>query len=190
LNQSEVAVQLVNEVAGRIARFHSTPSSIFLTEEEMLNLMAFYPTNIILSALTNTAKVVQHNPTLERRRVLSAVQSIAERILNDAHSRGKNLNFKGDAQVTPKPTARFSAPKPTVDIDGLRQSFQDNCTTDASWTLSAEDVSALLQQAEAKTLYAAFKELGRYDNDHASQEKCFAKLNEVLDELAWQKEMV
>ena len=191
MNINEVAGQLVKQVHGRISQYHHTPSSIFITNAEMLSMMANYPTNIILCALTQAAGVVRHDPKIERRRVLTAMQIIAERRLVESHERGKNLNFKGDAQVTPKPTVQPKpAQKPVVDVDALRMTFQKDCTTDASWTLSTEDVSALLQQADTKTLYGAFKELGRFDSDYASQERCFAKLREVIDELTWQKEMV
>jgi hypothetical protein len=187
---------LIAEVPGRIAKYSLNPAAMFITREEMWSLARLFPYTIILTALTRCGNTMKQHPRLTREEMLSTVKRFLSRTLEESHVRGKYRDFKGfDTQHTPVPPAPKPVPvvpKPEpkpVNVDALRLAFQDDCTNSGDWTLTEEDVNFFLDQNHSpKELFQAFKDIGRFDSDPDSQQRCFDALRDALDQMAWEAE--
>jgi len=141
----------------------------------MRELVEQYPVVVILESMRRTASVIKKDPALEHHRVVRAAQNICERLLAEAHARGKNLGFKGREQDTstqpvPKPA---SEPK---DIETVMDNFQAHVSDDGTWSLTEDIAKGLLSKYSVEVLREVMLNLGRYDTEHAA---------EAVDLLTW-----
>jgi hypothetical protein len=185
LDHRELVRNLIKAFSDRIGAVHQDKTQCVLTEKEAHSLVHDFPVPVCLEAITSTSKVVRDKCSMPHADLLLVARKVATRILTEGQSRGLYSTWKYKPTVQSAP-----APKPipapvAIGIDKLRQEFQDNCTNSGDWTLTEEDVTSLLRQYDATIVRDAFKELGRFDSDYKSQERCFASLQELLDSLSW-----
>ena len=167
LVSNEQIQRLSDESLTRFGKLHKTPAVSAITFEEMRDkFLEQYPITVILEAMRRTASVIKKDPALEHHRVVRAVQNIADRLLVEAHSHGKNLRFKGRGQDAPTAT-----PEPKTlaksDIEHLLDCFQANCAEGGDWTLLEDTATDLLKQYGLGTIRETLLSLGRFDSDHA-----------------------
>jgi hypothetical protein len=194
MNRLEIVQTLCSEVAGRIAKHHTLPSSIFITVDEMTELTQLFPSNLIFEAMNQTAKVVKKNPATERTVILQTLQTTTNKLLQQGQALGKYFTFpsagptakhayraRDKAHAVPPTQKRVHQAKEEA-VESLRELFQNSCTY-GDWCLTETDVEQLLQSSNESTLRDTFKVLGRFSEDQ--QGVCFDDLQRLLDQAAW-----
>ena len=165
-------------------RFYTTVGAVHthfknLSPKELAQLESFTPLQCTY-AFRRAAKWLQKKQP----------EVLLRRVVFNSIIRSCEWSANGDNGKTPsvRPELPALPPKPkAVNTTTLRTQFQSDCTNDASWTLTEQDVLQLLETYPEKTLHIVFRNLGRFDNDQ--QQECFDKLQELLDQNAWETAM-
>jgi hypothetical protein len=162
-------------------------SSHITLSDEQLSSLTVYALPHIRAALQSTAKwLAKHlavGRKMQNRPIFQSIEGSCKWHAERA--------TKKKPSVCPAPAQRPTPRTRTKNhiIEELRSTFQERCTNDNDWTLTENDCAELLKTYDEKTLCTVFAELGRFDGDYNSQDKCFARLNDILDQITWQEAM-
>ena len=181
MHHNKIIQQLTQEFAARVSRHHAQPNSLTLSEEEADSLASSFPSTVLLEAFRRAGSFTKQHPNAERALVLKALQSIAVRLLNEAHACGKHANFSGIAQQT-----QNVRPAPTdEDIYDVQRDFQESVTAhmlDSQWTLHEFEAAALLANHSVPDLRRLFDRVGKWVLQQRTQQLIFHDQDSVIAE--------
>ena len=185
LRYNETIQQLTQEFAARVSRNHAQPDSLTLSEEEAESLVNSFPSTVLLEGFRRAGSYTKQHPHAERAVILKVLHSLASRLLNESHARGKYINFSGIAPQT-HDVRPASSPAPTdEDIYDVQREFQESVTAhmlDSRWTLHEFEAAALLANHSVPDLRRLFDRVGKWVLQQRTQELIFHDQDSVTAE--------
>ncbi len=177
--------QLTQQFTARVSRHHALPNSLILSEEEADSLAHSFPSTALLEAFRRAGSYTKQHPHAEREVIFRALKNIAKCLLDEAHARGKHMNFSGIAQQTQN-VRTASCPAPTEeDIYDVQREFQESVTAhmlDSQWTLHEFEAAALLANHSVPDLRRLFDRIGKWVLQQRTQQLIFHDQDSVIAE--------
>jgi len=182
---NEMIQQLPQQFAARVSRHHVRPNSLTLSEDETYSLANCFPSTVLLEAFTRVGTYTKQHAHAERAVILKVLHSIASRLLNESHARGKHMNFSEMASQTQN-VRPASCPAPTEqDINEVQRDFQESVSAymlDSQWTLHEFEAAALLADHSVLDLRRLFDRVGKWVQQQRTQRLIFHDQDSVAAE--------
>ena len=175
MRYNEMIQQLTQQFAARVSRNHARPNSLILSEEEADSLANSFPSMVLLEGFRRAGSYTKQHPHAERAVILKVLHSVASRLLNESHARGKHTNFSGVA--SPAPTEE--------DIYDVQREFQETVTAHmlvSQWTLHEFEATALLANHSVPDLRRLFDRIGKWVLQQRTQQLIFHDQDSVTAE--------